>query len=138
MKVVIKKNGYLPTQGTSHSAGYDLYCTEDVLAPAGKTVVINTNISVEIPEGFFGLLCPRSSMGKQGFSLVNTIGIIDSDYRGEIILHFINNGQDNYTISKGHRVAQLIIVPYISPKIMVVEELSETLRGIGGFGSTGE
>jgi len=140
MKIVVENKetfSFVPTKGTDKSAGYDLYSPDSVFVPVGQVVVINTEISVEIPEGYFGLLCPRSSMGKKGFSLINTIGIIDSDYRGQIILHFVNNGKLDHTIYRGDRVAQLLIVPYISPKIVVVEELSETVRGTGGFGSTG-
>lgn len=138
MKMIVEDKEFVPTKGTEKSAGYDLYSLENMFIPRGQKREINTKVSVEIPEGYFGLLCPRSSMGKKGFSLVNTIGIIDSDYRGQIILHFINNGLNGQSIKRGDRIAQLLIVPYISPEIKVVEELSETVRGTGGFGSTGE
>lgn len=137
MKMIVEDKEFVPTKGTEKSAGYDLYSPENMFVPQGQRREINTKVSVEIPEGFFGLLCPRSSMGKKGFSLVNTIGIIDSDYRGQIILHFVNNGASGQSIKRGDRIAQLLIVPYISPEIKVVEELSETVRGTGGFGSTG-
>lgn len=137
MKMIVEDKEFVPTKGTEKSAGYDLYSLENMFIPQGQKREINTKVSVEIPEGYFGLLCPRSSMGKKGFSLVNTIGIIDSDYRGQIILHFINNGLNGQSIKRGDRIAQLLIVPYISPEIEVVEELSETVRGTGGFGSTG-
>lgn len=137
MKMIVEDKEFVPTKGTEKSAGYDLYSLENMFIPQGQKREINTKVSVEIPEGYFGLLCPRSSMGKKGFSLVNTIGIIDSDYRGQIILHFINNGLNGQSIKRGDRIAQLLIVPYISPEIKVVEELSETVRGTGGFGSTG-
>lgn len=137
MKMIVEDKEFVPTKGTEKSAGYDLYSLENMFIPRGQKREINTKVSVEIPEGYFGLICPRSSMGKKGFSLVNTIGIIDSDYRGQIILHFINNGLNGQSIKRGDRIAQLLIVPYISPEIKVVEELSETVRGTGGFGSTG-
>jgi len=137
MKMTVKDSEFVPTKGTPKSAGYDLYALENVFVPGGSTAIINTGVCVEIPDEHFGLLCPRSSTGRKGFSLINTIGIIDSDYRGEIILHMKNNNPIGSTINRGDRVAQLLIVPYISPKINIVDELSETVRGSGGFGSTG-
>lgn len=137
MKMIVEDKEFIPTKGTEKSAGYDLYSPDNMFVSQGQKAVINTKVSVEIPEGYFGLLCPRSSIGKKGFSLINTIGIIDNDYRGQIILHLVNNGPSGQTINRGDRVAQLLIVPYISPEIEVVEELSETVRGTGGFGSTG-
>jgi dUTP pyrophosphatase len=137
MKITIKDKEFVPTRGTPSSAGYDLYVLENVFIPHMCQETVNTGVKVEIPEGYFGILCPRSSIGKRGLSLVNTIGIIDSDYRGDIILNLKNNGISGVTLNRGDRVAQLLIVPYISPEIEVVEELSETVRGTGGFGSTG-
>jgi len=139
MKIVIGNNGGRePIRGTEEAAGLDLFCTETVIIPRYNCRKIKTDIKVEIPDGHFGMLCPRSSMGKRGLSLANTIGIIDSDYRGEIICLIRNNNSHSETVKANDRIAQLVIVPYISPKIEVVRELSETDRGTGGFGSTGE
>jgi len=137
MKIVIKENGCVPTRGTERSAGMDLYCTETVEIPRKSTAKIRTKVHIEIPEGHFGLLCPRSSIGKRGLGLANTVGIIDSDYRGEIICLIKNHNAHSETIVAQDRVAQLVIVPYFCPKIEVVEQLTETERGDGGFGSTG-
>ena len=137
MKIMIGENGQLPIRGTEHSAGMDLFCTETVTIPRYEYAKIRTELHVEIPEGHFGLLCPRSSMGKRGLGLANTVGIIDSDYRGEIICLVKNYNPYSETVEARDRVAQLVIVPYFCPKIEVVEELTETERGDGGFGSTG-
>lgn len=137
MKITVQDREFIPTRGTPSSAGLDLYVTRDLVVPKNCDIGIHTGVCVEIPENHFGILCPRSSAGKKGLSLVNTIGIIDSDYRGEIILLMRNNGVSAVPLRRGERVAQLLIVPYISPEIEVVEELSETVRGTGGFGSTG-
>lgn len=137
MKITVKDKEFIPRFGTEFSAGMDLCVLEHTYIIANCSSMIHTGIHAEIPEGHFGLLCLRSSMGKKGFSLVNTVGIIDSDYRGEIIVHVKNNNNSNVTLNRGDRIAQLIIVPYVSPDIEVVDELSETVRGSGGFGSTG-
>jgi len=137
MRFIINENAKVPTLGTEHSAGIDMACLEDVSIMPGGWAEVHTGYRIEIPDGFFGLLCPRSSTGKKGLSLVNTVGIIDSDYRGEIIILLKNNNTYSVQLNAGDRVAQLVIVPYLSPKIEVVEELTETVRGDGGFGSTG-
>lgn len=139
MNITVTDKEFLPTRGTSSAAGLDLYVLQNTFILAGTTSMVDTGVSVEIPENHFGLLCLRSSMGKKNLTLANTIGIIDSDYRGNIIINVKNNDKRySVTLNRGDRVAQLIIVPYISPEIKVVEELSETVRGDGGFGSTGE
>ena len=137
MRIKVGERGHVPTVGTEHSAGIDLASTIGVEITPNGWAEIKTHVTVEIPEGYFGLLCPRSSVGKKGLSLVNTIGIIDSDYRGEIIVLLKNNNNFGTRVEAGDRIAQLLIVPYLSPKIEVVEELTETVRGSGGFGSTG-
>jgi dUTP pyrophosphatase len=124
MNITVTDKEFVPTRGTSSAAGLDLYVLQNTFILAGTTSMVDTGVSVEIPENHFGLLCLRSSMGKKGLTLANTIGINDKRY--------------SVTLNRGDRVAQLIIVPYISPEIKVVEELSETVRGDGGFGSTGE
>jgi dUTP pyrophosphatase len=98
---------------------------------------VKTGVSVEIPKGYFGLLCLRSSMGKKSLRLLNTVGVIDSDYRGEIVLQVVNDGDNVVEIERFDRIAQLVLIPVIQPTLEFVEELSETERGSGGFGSTG-
>lgn len=100
--------------------------------------LIPTGVAVKIPEGYFGLIVPRSSMGKRGISLANTCGIIDSGYTGEIMLYVQNNNSVPTSIEAGERVAQLIIVPFLHSQLTLVDELPETPRGSGGFGSSGK
>lgn len=128
--------------GTKDSAGIDLpACLGKILTVKSKEYVdINTKIHVEIPRNHFGMIVPRSSIGtKKHLALQNTVGIIDSDYRGPIKLKFFNYGNDVITIEDGEYVAQMIIVPYTSvdlQKVDTLDKLSETERGSGGFGST--
>lgn len=128
--------------GTKDSAGIDLPAClgEKTTVKAKEYVDINTKIHVEIPQGCFGMVVPRSSIGtKKHLALQNTVGIIDSDYRGATKLKFFNYGNENIAIEDGEYVAQMIIVPYTSvdlQKVNTLDELSETERGAGGFGST--
>ena len=128
--------------GTKDSAGIDLpACLDEKITVKAKDYVdIDTKIHVEIPKGHFGMIVPRSSIGtKKHLALQNTVGIIDSDYRGAIKLKFFNYGNDNVTVEDGEYIAQMIIVPYTSvdlQKVNTLDELSETERGAGGFGST--
>ena len=141
MKVRPETDGDLtpPARQTAGAAGLDLAAGVDrplTLAP-GDIALVPTGWAVAIPEGFEGQVRPRSGLAlKQGLTMVNTPGTIDSDYRGEIQLPMINLGRDPVTISRGQRVAQLIISRVELPEIVVVDELSETGRGSGGFGST--
>lgn len=137
----IKTNGKIPAYATEHSAGIDLYCKSegDIIIKSKETVKINTGVYVEIPEGYFGAVYPRSSTGvKKHLMLANTIGIIDSDYRGELMIFFYNYGQEDQKIENGDRLAQLVIQPYMRCKIEKVDELADSVRGEGGFGSTGK
>ena len=128
--------------GTKDSAGIDLpACLDERITIKAKEYVdIDAKIHVEIPQGRFGMVVPRSSIGtKKHLALQNTVGIIDSDYRGAIKLKFFNYGNDNVTIEDGEYIAQMIIAPYTSvdlQKVDTLDELSETERGAGGFGST--
>ena len=137
----IKTDGQIPAYATEHSAGIDLYCKsdKDIIIKAKETVKINTGIFVEIPEGYFGAVYPRSSTGvKKHLMLANTVGVIDSDYRGELMIFFYNYGEEEQVIENGDRLAQLVIQPYLSCDIETVDELSDSERGDGGFGSTGK
>ncbi len=145
MKLLVKKlreDAVLPKRGTDYSAGYDLSaCIENDITIKPKEIVkIPTGLSVAPDRTDVALLIyPRSSLAtKFGITLANCVGVVDSDYRGEIIVAMINLSERHYTIEKGERIAQLIATPILFPQIEEVEELSETARGEGGFGSTGK
>lgn len=128
-----------PAYATSGSAGIDLYATISVRTIEPEQVVTaNTGIAVSIPKGYVGLIMPRSGLGTKGLVLGNLTGVIDSDYRGEIILQLWNRGNTPITINNLDRVAQMLIVPVAQPTIEVVDELDATERGDKGFGSTGQ
>jgi dUTP pyrophosphatase len=127
-----------PTKGTEGSAGLDLYSDQDVLVSSGASVMLSTGIAVEIPAGNVGLVAIRSSVGRSGVSLTNSVGVIDSDYRGEIKLCLTYNaGNGGHYVRKGQAIAQLIVMPVMPVELMQVDALSSTERGSGGFGSTG-
>lgn len=127
----------LPTRGSMHSAGLDLYAVEGMNIPAHARASVHTGLAVSIPQGFYGRVAPRSGLAvKHGLDVL--AGVIDSDYRGEIICALINHGDEAIRIDAGMRVAQLIIEAIATPEPVWSEDLSETERGRGGFGSTGE
>lgn len=136
MKVVCK--GEKPSYANKYAAGLDLRANEDILIKPGEIVDIKSQLAVEIPAGYFGMVVARSGLSyKHQIKLINDVGIIDEDYRGDIGIRLINEGKAEYLIKKGDRVAQMIIIPYIQPELVFVDKLSETDRGTGGFGSTG-
>ena len=143
MKVNFKKltdGAITPTYGTEYSAGADLYNLPGatVTIPPHSTVLIHTGIAMEIPEGYCGLIFARSGLAtKRGLAPANKVGVIDADYRGEIIVALHNHTDSAATVDGGERVAQLAIVPFLKADLVEVEELSDTVRGSGGFGSTG-
>ena len=142
MIVRIKKlneNATLPTYGTEYSAGADLYnLNEAVTIPAHKTVLIHTGLSAEIPEGYAGLIYARSGLAsKRGLAPANKVGVIDADYRGEIMVALHNHSDIDATVDAGERVAQLVVTPFLKVEYQLADELSDTVRGAGGFGSTG-
>ena len=143
MQVRIKKldpNATIPTYGSEFSAGADLYaCTEEaILIPAGQTRMIHTGLAFEIPEGYVGLIYARSSLGtKRGLAPANKVGVIDADYRGEVMVSLHNHSAVDQTVEPGERVAQMVIAPFLKAEFEVAEDLSDTVRGAGGFGSTG-
>ena len=142
-KVNIKKlneNAVVPTYGSEFSAGADLYACADapITIGAGKTVLVHTGIAMEIPVGYVGLVFARSGLAsKKGLAPANKVGVIDSDYRGEIMVALHNHSAEDKTIDAGERIAQIALVPYLTADFNVVDELSDTVRGSGGFGSTG-
>lgn len=136
----INPRAVIPTYGSVYSAGADLYaCLESnaVIAP-GQTVMIPTGLTMEIPESHAGLVYARSGLAsKRGLAPANKVGVIDSDYRGEVIVALHNHSVETQTVSPGERIAQLVITPVLSCDFIEAEALGETDRGGGGFGSTG-
>ena len=137
----LTENACIPTKGSQDAAGMDLYaCPPDggCRIPAGKTKKVGTGIAVELPPGTFGAVFARSGLAtKSGLRPANCVGVIDSDYRGEIIVALHNDSNSDATINSGDRIAQLVVVPFVPVELQEVTELSETDRGSGGFGSTG-
>lgn len=141
--VKIKKlnpDATIPTYGTAFSAGADLYaCMEDsVTLKPGETVLIKTGLAVEIPIGFAGLIYARSGLAsKKGLAPANKVGVIDADYRGEIMVALHNHSLINAVVEPNERIAQLVIAPFLTAQFEESETLNDTVRGSGGFGSTG-
>ena len=136
----LREGAVLPQRQTEGAAGYDLCaCLEEpVTLQPGEGYPFPTGLAAEIPQGYAGMVFCRSGLGvKHGISLPNCVGVIDSDYRGELVVPLRNFGDGTYTIQPGERIAQLVIMPVLLPEIVEVEELSQTQRGQGGFGSTG-
>lgn len=143
MEVRIKKlteNAVIPTYGSEFSAGADLYaCLEEaVTIQPGETYLVKTGLAMEIPEGFAGLIYARSGLAsKKGLAPANKVGVVDADYRGEIMVALHNHSNVEALVEPGERIAQMVIAPFLKAEYQVVEELSDTVRGTGGFGSTG-
>lgn len=143
MIVKIKKlddRATLPTYGSQFAAGADLYAVadEDIVIAPGQTVLIHTGLAAEIPAGYAGLVYARSGLAsKKGLAPANKVGVIDADYRGEIMVALHNHSSVAAAVSHGERVAQLVIAPFLTAEFTEAEELSDTVRGEGGFGSTG-
>lgn len=143
MQVRIKKidqKATVPTYGSEFSAGADLYaCAEEsILIPAGETRMIHTGLAFEIPEGYVGLIYARSSLGtKRGLAPANKVGVIDADYRGEVMVSLHNHSSSDQAVEPGERIAQMVIAPFLKAEFSVADDLSDTVRGAGGFGSTG-
>ena len=137
----LRPNAILPTYGSAEAAGADLYaCLEEaVTVEPGQTAWIPTGIAMEVPKGCAGLVYARSGMAcKRGLAPANKVGVIDSDYRGEITVVLHNHGSAAQTIESGERIAQMVITPVLTPAYEEVDDLTDTGRGRGGFGSTGQ
>jgi len=137
----LRPDALLPTYGSAQAAGADLYACLDapVTVEPGQTVFVPTGLSMALPVGYVGLIYARSGLAcKQGLAPANKVGVIDSDYRGEYIVALHNHGTAARTVAHGERIAQLVITPVITPGFAEAEELSDTQRGAGGFGSTGK
>lgn len=143
MKVNIKKlseKAIIPSYGSEFAAGADLYACIDseVTVNPHQTVVIPTGVALELPVGYAGLIYARSGLAtKRGLAPANKVGVVDCDYRGEVKVALHNHSEIPQTVAVGERVAQLVITPYITAEFIAVDELSTTVRGAGGFGSTG-
>ena len=144
MNVKIKKldeRAKMPTYGTEYSAGADVYSMvgDDVTIEPHTTAMIKLGIAIEIPEGYAGLIFARSGLAcKRGLAPANKVGVIDADYRGECMVALHNHTNEPVTVEGGERVAQLCIVPFLKAEFKLADELSDTVRGAGGFGSTGK
>ena len=137
----LREKATLPTYGSQWAAGADLYaCLEDtVTIEPHQTVFVPTGLALEVPVGCAGLIYARSSMGaKRGLAPANKVGVVDSDYRGEVMVALHNHGMVPQMVEHGERVAQLLITPVLTPAYEEAAELSDTVRGVGGFGSTGK
>lgn len=144
MKIKIKKlreTATIPTRGSSQAAGYDLYADleEPVVIKPHSCVRIGTGLAVDIPDGYFGAVFARSGLAaKQNLRPSNCVGVCDSDYRGEYMIALHNDSEEERVIQPKDRIAQLVVMPYLPVEFVEVDELTETERGAGGFGSTGK
>lgn len=143
-KVKVKKldeRAVLPVYGSEAAAGADLYAVTDgdVTFLPGETKMIHTGLALEVPEGYAGLIYARSGLAtKRGLAPANKVGVVDSDYRGEVMVALHNHSGKEQTIGAGERIAQLVITPFLKASFYEADELSDTARGAGGFGSTGK
>ena len=136
---ILSSDATIPTYGSEFSAGADLYSIEAATIPAHKTVLVHTGIAMQIPDGYVGLIYARSGLAtKRNLAPANKVGVIDSDYRGEIMVSLHNHSDEEQSIEKNERIAQIVFTPYISADFETVDELTDTVRGEGGFGSTGK
>ena len=144
MEINIKRltdSAKLPDRGSAFAAGYDLFAdvTEDVTIEPHQTKMIGTGLAMEIPEGYFGGIFARSGLSaKEGLRPANCVGVVDADYRGEIKVALHNDGEVQRVVTPAEKIAQLVVVPFLPVSFNEVKELSDTVRGAGGFGSTGK
>ena len=136
----LRPDAVLPTYGSEYAAGADLYaCIDETTTfDPGETKLIPTGLAMEIPAGYAGLIYARSGLAsKKGLAPANKVGVIDADYRGEVLVALHNHGTTSASIEPKERIAQLVITPYLTAHFEITDELSDTVRGDGGFGSTG-
>ncbi len=136
----LRKGAKLPTYGSAFAAGADLYACLDapVTIQPHETVLVPTGLSFEIPAGWAGMIHARSGLAtKRNLAPANKVGVIDSDYRGEVMVSLHNHGLTPQAVEPGERIAQMVIMPYLAAEFFEADELSDTVRGAGGFGSTG-
>lgn len=141
MEIKLKKldeRAIIPTKGSAMAAGVDLYALDDATVAAGETVLVHTGIALAIPEGYAGFIYARSGLAtKRSLAPANKVGVIDADYRGEIMVALHNHGSESACVMAGERVAQLVVAPFLNVTFSLTEMLDETERADGGFGSTG-
>jgi dUTP pyrophosphatase len=138
IKVMVPEDHPIPKYQHKWDAGFDLRSLEDLVIMPGEHESFQAGLRIEIPEGYVGLVCPRSGLArKYGVTLLNTPGVVDAPYRGVVGVNLINHGKQPFTVMAGDRVAQMLIVPVAAVQFMRVDSLTETSRGEGGFGSTG-
>ena len=142
MKIAIKKldpNAHIPAYQTAEAAGFDLHAIEDHEISPGQRTLVKTGLAMALEPGYELQIRPRSGLAfKHGITVLNTPGTVDSDYRGEIMVLLINHGEESFMIKKGERIAQGVVQAVIQASFETVEELPDTERGAGGFGSTGK
>ncbi|EGX91789.1 dUTP pyrophosphatase [Cordyceps militaris CM01] len=128
--------GRIPTRGSAFAAGYDVYAARDTTVPARGKVLVDTDISIAVPAGTYGRIAPRSGLASKHF-IDTGAGVIDADYRGQVKVLLFNHAEADYAVKEGDRIAQLVLERIVTPEVVEVEELEESVRGAGGFGSTG-
>ena len=136
----LRDNAQMPTYGSEFAAGADMYAAIDEAVTIGpnETKLIPTGLAFEIPEGYAGFVYARSGLAsKKGLAPANKVGVIDADYRGEVMVALHNHGTEAQTVEAGERIAQMIIAPFVTVNYVFSDELDDTVRGEGGFGSTG-
>ena len=142
--IAVKKldeRAILPTYGSEYAAGADLYALtdEEIVFQPGETKFVRTGLAMEIPQGYAGLIYARSGLAcKRGLAPANKVGVVDADYRGEVMVALHNHSNTEQKISAGERIAQLVVAPFLKASFAEAETLNETVRGEGGFGSTGK
>ncbi|KAI5466435.1 dUTPase-like protein [Mariannaea sp. PMI_226] len=132
----LSDKGRLPTRGSAFAAGYDMYAARDTTIPARGKALVSTDISMAVPEGTYGRIAPRSGLAAKHF-IDTGAGVIDADYRGEVKVLLFNHSDIDFEIKEGDRIAQLVLERIYTPEVVEVQELAESVRGAGGFGSTG-
>ena len=138
IKVITDDDSSIPSYQTSGSAACDLKSTDEVVIPSGSRFVVGTGLKLEIPSGFGAMVCSRSGLAaKNGIQVLNAPGLIDNDYRGEVKVILHNSGKEDFIVKKGDRIAQLLFFPIFQAIFQKAQEINETARGTGGFGSTG-
>jgi dUTP pyrophosphatase len=125
-----------PTRGSAFAAGYDLYASKDIIVPSRGKVLVSTDISMACPEGTYGRIAPRSGLASKHF-IDTGAGVIDADYRGEVKVLLFNHAEKDFEVKAGDRIAQLVLERIYTPEVEEVQDLEESVRGTGGFGSTG-
>ncbi|KAL2218686.1 putative Dut [Thermoascus aurantiacus ATCC 26904] len=132
----LSEKGRAPTRGSAFAAGYDLYSAKDTVIPAKGKGLVDTGIAIAVPEGTYGRIAPRSGLAAKNF-IDTGAGVIDADYRGEVKVLLFNFSDEDFVVKEGDRIAQLVLERIYTPEVKVVDELEESIRGAGGFGSTG-